>query len=237
MKRKAIFKALSLSALSLMASTAYSASITYSDDNTQAKQAPPIEVLASKPRWSTEDWQEAKYEERQRALRSMHTEMQGFESDDRYARAEAELVDTIHRIYPGMKDYWGGMTSFENVDIVQSEGLISLNRVYLHPFEMGARYNEHGGFLSPDEKDLATSSQALTSHERMQHGLAPIGPDGQPIVLCRLNDDPRGMYFEMDRHLAWRLLNGIASNMSIEQACLSDEIFGQYWPKRLQGIN
>lgn len=183
------------------------------------------------------EWASDEYEHRQMYFGSIQHQMSDIETAEEYIEAEQELVSIVKAVYPNMGSYWNNITEFNGVRVIQADGLIDLNRVYLHPFEMGARLNEHGGFLSADPKDKATESQAYNSLERMQKGLAPVGPDGQGIMLCRLNDDPRASYFEMDRHLSWRLLNAIKSGMTTERACLTDEIFGDYWIHRLDRLD
>jgi len=193
-------------------------------------------VLGSFEEGDSLEWASEEYVHRQIYFKSIQKQMSSADTVEGYAEAEQELVSIIKSVYPNMGSYWNNITEFRTVRIIQADGLIDLNRVYLYPFEMGARMNEHGGFLSVDPADKATESQAYNTLERMQKGLAPVGPDGRGILLCRLNDDPRASYFEMDRHLSWRLLNAISSGMTLERACLTDEIFGDYWKYRFDRL-
>lgn len=236
MNRNALSASFVAAALAFSAPAAVAYEASFSHDGTtpgKDKLFASERVLDENPDWSDEKWRSTDYDVRQEVFWDIQKELSGIDSDEIYQKAESEFVSAIFQVYPRLKDYWNDAVQFEGVRVVQSDSIIDLERVYFHDYELGARYNEHGGFLSINPEDKATESQAFNSRERMAKGQAPVGPDGQGIILCRLNDDPRASYFEMDRHLSWRLLNAISSNMTIEQACLTDEMFGHYWEDRL----
>lgn len=189
------------------------------------------------PKLVDDDWRNLTYEERQKVFAEYQEGMSRMPSVSEYDESEGNLIRLIGKAYPGMASYWVDAIYFNDVRIIQSDKIIDLARVHIKPFEMGAKQTENGFFYSTDEADHATPVTAENSHERMKKGLAPIGPDGLPILLCRLNDDPRGSYFEVTHREAVRLLNALSSGMSLERACLTDEIFGDYWKSRLKALN
>lgn len=193
----------------------------------------PFDIL---PDVTQDDWNRSSYEERQEYFSEYQDGMRSMESVADYREAEGNLIRLIARAYPRMGNYWNNSYQHRDVQVVQSSNLIDLNRVYFNKFEMGAYQTDEGSFYSALPEHHATESMAYNSQERMAMGLAPIGPDGTPIILCRLNDDPRASYFEMSQREGVRLLNALSTGMSLNRACLTDEIFGDYWKVRLKDI-
>lgn len=199
----------------------------YSRTNNVSKEAADIY-----PGWRPDDWASSSYEDRQHIFSKYQSDMVLLNGEEHYAEAEANLVRMIISAYPNMNGYWNNVQIHDGLSVVQSDRIIDLNRVFIEVFEMGAYQGEEADYLSVKEEHHASKASGYNSHERMRMGLSPVGPDGLPVLLCRLNDDPRASYFELNHHLAGRLLNAIASNMTISRACLTDEIMGRYWEKR-----
>ncbi len=75
------------------------------------------------------------------------------------------------------------------------------------------------------------------SRTMMREGLAPIGPDGHLVVLCRLNKSPYASFFELKESQVDRFLAFSGSKMSREQACLKHpDVPAHYWQSRLRAI-
>jgi hypothetical protein len=189
------------------------------------------------PGWSSKDWLKSTYEQRQDVFLRYQFDMESLDGQSNYDEAEANLIRIVASAYPNMASYWTDSVIHDDLRIIQADGLINLSRVYISKFEMGAYQGEKADYYSVDPDDYASDYNALNSMERMKKGLSPVGPDGAPVVLCRLNDDSRASYFEIEQNLAGRLLNAISSNMTLERACLTDGMISSYWKQRFLRIN
>lgn len=179
---------------------------------------------------------ESSYEEIQGVLSRFGEGMSDAESVDDYRALEKAFVKLVHEAYPNTKSYWNDLYTYGDMKVVQSDALIDLERIKVDKVILGARMEEYTSQKSPRKSDGAIYPVLMTSHVRMKSGLAPIGPDNQPVVLCRLHDDPRASYFEMSKHDAWRILNAVGSGMSTTQACMSESVVPGYWKEREKNL-
>lgn len=182
------------------------------------------------------DFDKSSYEEIKGLARSYASEMSEVEGIDEYRAMEKGYLNLIFKFYPGFKDYWGDVYTYGDSKIVQADSLIDLRRIKLDKFHIGASLEKNSAQYSVRESDGAVYPDLKNSRMRMLSGLAPIGPDNESLILCRLHNDPRASYFEISKHDSWRLLNAIGSGMTIDQACMSESMTPLYWKKRIDSL-
>jgi hypothetical protein len=72
---------------------------------------------------------------------------------------------------------------------------------------------------------------------RMKDGLAPIGPDGKPILLCRMFNTPKSSFFEITETESGKFIAMTNSGMSKQDACISySSANSKYWKLRLKTL-
>lgn len=182
------------------------------------------------------DWKGASYEEVQGQLSAYSDFMKNASSNDDYRLYEKWLVEFIYESYPGMTSYWNDAYVFEDMRVVHADSLIDLERNIVGKANMGARMHSGSAQYSPRISDGAEYPELKTSLTRMRSGLAPIGPDNKPLLLCKLNDDARATYFEVAESESWKLLNTVGSGMTKAQACLEEAVIPYYWKDRAENL-
>lgn len=182
------------------------------------------------------DWKGASYEEVQGAFSSYSDFMRSSKTVDEYRLKEKWLLKFIYESYPGMKDYWSDAYVFDSMRVIHADKLIDLERNIVDKAYMGARMHPGSAQYSPKISDGAVYPELKTSLTRMRSGLAPVGPDNKPLLLCKLNDDPRAAYFEISESESWRLLNALGTEMTKDQACLGEKVIPYYWKDRAKNL-
>lgn len=182
------------------------------------------------------DWKGASSEEIQSAFSSYASYMKDSRSLDEYRLKEKWLIQFLEKSYPGMKDYWNDSYVFDGMRVNHADSLIELERNIVGKTHLGARMHPGSAQHSPRISDGSVYPELKTSLSRMRSGMAPIGPDNKPLLLCRLNDDQRASYFEVSENDSWKLLNALGSGMSKTQACLEEDIIPYYWKDRAKHL-
>lgn len=182
------------------------------------------------------DWKGASYEEVQGEFSAYSDFMRVSESQDVYRLKEKWLVNFIIESHPGMEGYWNDVYHFDSMSIVHADRIIDLERSVVDHSIMGARMHPGSAQYSPRISDGAEYPELKTSLARMRSGMAPIGPDNKPMILCKLNDDPRASYFEVSQTEAWKLLNVLGTGMTTKQACMSESMIPYYWKERARNL-
>lgn len=176
------------------------------------------------------------YEEGQGRFLAYWGGMPQASSIDEYRTIEKGYLKLIYEVFPNLRGYWNDVYSFGDMKVVQADSLIDLQRIRIEEVQLGARMHDYTSQYSVRQSDGALYPELMNSHLRMKSGLAPVGPDNEPLVLCRLHDSPRASYFEMAEIDAWRLLNALGSGMTLEQACMEDDVVPGYWKKRIETL-
>lgn len=179
------------------------------------------------------DLKKASYEEIQGVFSSYGDNMSSVFGIDDYRTVEKGYLRLVYSVFPGLKTYWGDVYTYGDSKVVQADSLIDLQRSKVDTVKLGARMHDYTSQYSVRESDGAEYPELRTSHFRMKAGLAPIGPDNEPLIVCRLHDDPRASYYELAQHDAWRLLNALGTGMSLNQACMSEKVVPNYWRQRI----
>lgn len=182
------------------------------------------------------DWKGASYEEVQLSFASYAAYMKDSRSMDEYRLKEKWLINFFVEAHPGMNDYWNDSYVFERMKVNHADSLIELERNIVGKTHLGARMHTGSAQQSPKISDGTIYPELKTSLSRMRHGMAPIGPDNKPLLLCRLHDDQRASYFEVSENDSWRILNVLGSGMSKTQACLEEDAIPYYWKDRAKNL-
>lgn len=187
-------------------------------------------------RYKDFDWKGASYEDLQGAFSAYQGYLSSSVTLDEYRLKEKWLVKFLLRAYPNMANYWNDAYVFESMRVIHADSLINLERNKIDKAVMGARMHPSSAQHSPRISDGADYPELKTSLVRMKSGLAPIGPDNSPMLLCKLNDDPRASYFEVTERESWKILNVLMSGMSKDQACLGESVIPYYWKDRAKNL-
>lgn len=68
---------------------------------------------------------------------------------------------------------------------------------------------------------------------RMREGLSPIGPDGLPMVLCRILRSPNASFFELTKTESIAFIKLASESLSRDEVCMSHSASSkEYWKKR-----
>lgn len=73
----------------------------------------------------------------------------------------------------------------------------------------------------------------LQSIMRMRNGLGPIGPDGQPVLLCRILRSPNASFFEVTKTESIRFIKLASKSLSRDEICMNHSTASEeYWKIR-----
>lgn len=135
------------------------------------------------------------------------------ESPANYQASEASLVNALATTYPDFKDaYWNKVDVYEGTTVFKRNMLIDVDAVNYH--------------------DGSKENMPYVNRLAMLEGVAPVGPDGKQVELCRIVESKNASYFEMASTDVRPILSLLESDMDIQTACLSKELAANYWKAR-----
>lgn len=112
--------------------------------------------------------------------------------------------------------------------IFTQDSLVDLERA--HAYQL--TYGETRGTMHPELMTDTHSPQyqlIATSQRRLTMGLAPIGPDNNPVVVCKLGLTAMSPYIEMSQTQRQHIAQLTGLNLDF---CLNGEPEAEYWKTR-----
>lgn len=114
-----------------------------------------------------------------------------------------------------------------NGAVVPQDGLFNLDRPVAASYSLPKAIMNNGYVVVAG---LPASSDVHTSSARMLKGLPPAGPDGKPILVCKMGKGPSSYYYELSSTQRVRLRE--TTGLPFSQ-CLPPYAQSAYWKARL----
>lgn len=124
------------------------------------------------------------------------------------------------------------ITNDHRATIHQNDSLIKTDR-YSYPSVKYLPAQSNGGIsLSADTGSMAMSIYG-SSKDLMSNGFPAVGPDGQGLLLCRVNKHSQADFFEVPHTTAQSMYKLLSNDMSIQTDCFDNRSISDYWQRRL----
>lgn len=132
----------------------------------------------------------------------------------------------ITTLYWDTKKLVGDQLFFQNHELINLQS-VGLRNLQIHVERIG------GNLVATQNPEKSLPGEIGISEDRMKSGIAPIGPDGLPVLLCRLFSDLDTPYFEMAYTDASAFINESHSGLNVGNACIVGEQASAYWKDRV----
>ena len=138
-------------------------------------------------------------------------------------------LNMLRWIEPGHTYDWkNGVKLPEGLVAYQQDSLVDLERTQAIHQTFAAIPEEGKGYLVQDGT-RPQHAVPSTSERLLSEGYAPIAPDNQPVVVCRLGNGSQAPYVEMSVGQRGRFQEATGLALS---TCLSGGASQSYWKKR-----
>lgn len=165
------------------------------------------------------------------ALRAVK-ELEQLEATKDVTPAEALIIEMLSQKY-NLGDRWKTKYKFIENAVWANNSIIDLNRVELG--KVTFRQVQAGITIQYDISRGMNIEGQRSSSGRMADGLSPIGPDGKPILLCRMFNTEKASFFEITQSERKNFLKMTQSGMKTQDACLTyGSALSKYWKERLR---
>lgn len=147
----------------------------------------------------------------------------------RYPRWGEVGLNMLRWVEPGRSYDWKyGVKVRGNAVAYQQDSLVDLDRTQAIQQSFEATTEQGRGYQVQDASRPVHLVPA-TSARLLSEGLAPIGPDNRPILLCRLGTGSQAPYVEMTQGQRMRLSGATGLEMN---NCLTGSLATEYWKSR-----
>ncbi|MFK4132122.1 hypothetical protein ACI2KR_07465 [Pseudomonas luteola] len=174
---------------------------------------------------------------------SVYNEIQKYvtpiSSPQEVSNANELLINITSMLFPQFAGYWDNVATWNNIPVYQNHDLYDLDRMSLpkdiHFVGTPVQVPGEKNLTFENGRMLSTSPYGTTEY-LMNAGYPGIGPDGKPIVLCRLIRSKYAPYIELsfsDAKSLFPVLNG----SRVQDACLPQELTQDYWKGRVKDFN
>lgn len=148
----------------------------------------------------------------------------------------SELFALNQEFIETSENKWSNKLEWEGVSVYQNDNLYDMHRFDYHLPRFQTREYEGLTFINTDPNTVFLPTYGAT-HARMEKGLAPVGEDGELILLCRIVDHPLASLYELNKSDAIRLLSNVRSEMTYTESCVSERGSSHYWRLRYQSFH
>ena len=139
------------------------------------------------------------------------------------------FADWLSQLSPDLHGYWDHRAHFGDAIVYQNHDLIDPRRVppskVVLAEKQGAMYALHDGNAA-----RAYAPGLATTDALMRHGHPAVGPEGQPVLVCRLLAEQGSPYFELSRTDYLELASILELSTDAPSWCLSAPT--GYWSER-----